>query len=97
MGSVEEQTHYHTTEGTGNGNGHDPGEQQESNSLEVDGFEGAVAETNANGGTSDAHGGGNGQRVLREDEDGNGSTHLHGATTRRRVVGDLVTHDYMTR
>ena len=90
---VEEDAHEDTAEGAGNGDGHDPGDQQEGDSLEVDGLEGAVAETDADGGTGDAHGGGDGEGVLREDQDGDGGTHLHGATTARRVVGDLVAHD----
>jgi hypothetical protein len=31
---------------------------------------------------------------LREDEDGDGGAHLHGGASARRVVCDLVTHDY---
>ena len=33
---------------------------------------------------------------MREDEDGDSGAHLHGATSARRVVGDLVTHNYDT-
>lgn len=91
--SIEEQTHGDTTDKTGNGDGHDPGEEQETHSLPVDGLVGTVAKTDTNGGTSDAHRCRDGKLVLREDEDGDGGTHLHGGTSRRRVVGDFVTHD----
>ena len=91
--SVKEQTHEHTADCTGNGDGHDPGENKQADSLPVDSLDGTVAETDTNGGASNAHGGGDGERVLGEDEHGDGGTHLHGRTTGRRVVGDLVTHD----
>lgn len=52
---------------------HDPGEEQESHTLPVDGFESPVAETDTDCGTGDAHGCGDGKFVLREDEDGDGS------------------------
>ncbi len=93
VGSVEDDTHGKTTNGTGDGNGHDPGEDKETNSLPVDSLDSPVAETDTDGSTSDAHGCRDRERVLGEDQDGEGSTHLHRATTRRRVVGDLVTHD----
>ena len=68
-------------------------EQQKTNTAPVDGLEWAVAETDTDGGSSDTHGGWDGQLVLREDEDSDGSTQFHGGTTRRWVVGDLVAHD----
>jgi hypothetical protein len=91
--SVEDNAHSKTTNGAGDGNGHDPGEDKETNTLPVDSLDGTVAETDTDGGTGDAHGRRDGERVLREDEDGERGTHLHGATTRRRVVGDLIAHD----
>lgn len=94
MRSVNKQTHQATTNGAGDGNGHDPGEKEEAHTLEVDSLEGTVAETDADGGTGDTHGGGDGEGVLGEDEDGEGSAHLHGGTTAGGVVGDLVTHDW---
>ena len=93
MRGVEGETHEASTDETGDGDGHDPGEDEEENSLPVDGLEAAVAETDTDGGTGDTHGGRDGELVLGEDEDSDGSTHLHGGTTRRRVVGDLVTHN----
>lgn len=53
---VEEYAHEHTADGAGDGDGHDPGDDEEADSLPVDGLEGAVAETDADGGTRDAHG-----------------------------------------
>lgn len=91
---VECQTHETATDQTSDGDGHDPGEDQQEDPLPVDGAEAAVAETDTNGGTSDAHGGGDGELVLGEDKDGDGGTHLHGGATAGGVVGDLVTHDY---
>ena len=70
-----------------------PGEEKETDSLPVDSLQGAVAQTNTHCCTSDAHGRGNWELVLREDKNSTGSTHLHGGATRWRVVGDLVTHD----
>lgn len=93
MRSIEEETHGDTTNETCNGDGHDPGEEQKANSLPVDGLGGTVAETDTDSGTGDAHGCRDGELVLREDENGDGSTHLHGRTSRRRVIGDLVAHD----
>lgn len=91
--SVEEETHGDTTDKTSDWNGHDPGEEQETNTLPVDGLEGTVHQTNTNGSTSNAHGCRDWKLVLGEDENGDGSSHLHGGTTRWRVVGDLVAHD----
>ena len=93
MRSVEDDAHGETTDSTGDRNSHDPGEDEETNSLPVDGLDGSIAETDANSGTSDAHGGRDGERVLRKDQDGKSSAHLHGATSTGGVVGDLVTHD----
>jgi hypothetical protein len=78
--SVEDDSHGETTNSTGDGDGHDPGEDKETNSLPVDSLDGTVAETDTNGGTSDTHGGRDGQGVLREDQDGKSGTHLHRAT-----------------
>ncbi|KAI6771380.1 hypothetical protein HG531_009005 [Fusarium graminearum] len=83
---VESKSHKTSTDKTGDGDGHDPGEDEKENSLPVDSLDAAVAETDTNGGTSDTHGGGDGELVLREDEDSDGSTHLHGGTTTGRVV-----------
>lgn len=91
---INEKTHQTSTNGASDGDGHDPGKQQEADTLEVDSLQGTVAETDADGGTGDTHGGGDGEGVLGEDEDGEGGAHLHGGTTAGRVVGDLVTHDY---
>ena len=93
MRGVKEETHEDTTDGSSNGDGHDPGKQQEAYSLPVDGSEGAVAETDADGGTGDAHTSGDGQGVLGEDEDTDSGTHFHGGATGWGVVGELVAHD----
>jgi hypothetical protein len=53
---VENNAHGDTANGTGDGNGHDPGEDEQADSLPVDGFDGAVAEADADGGAGDAHG-----------------------------------------
>ena len=92
-GRVESEAHETSTDETGNGDRHDPGEEQEANSLPVDGAPCAVAETDTDGGTGDAHGRGDGQLVLREDEDGDGGAKFHGGTTGGGVVGQLVAHD----
>ena len=94
MRSVEDDAHQQSTQQTGDGNSHDPSEPQEPDSVEVDGFQRSVAETDTDRGTGNAHRGGYGQRVLREDEDGQGSAHLHRRSSTGRVIGDLVTHDY---
>ena len=92
--SIEEETHENSTEGTGDWDGHDPGEEKETDSLEVYSLQSTVAETDTNGGTGDAHGGGDWEGELREDEDGDSGTHLHRGTSAWGVVCDLVTHDY---
>ena len=61
--------------------------------MPVDRSNVAVHKTDADGGTGDAHRGGDGKGVLREDENGDSGSHLHGTTSGGRVVGDLVTHD----
>ena len=78
MRSIKSQGHEASADETGNGNSHDPGEEQEAESLPVDGLEGTVAETNTNSCAGDAHGSRDGESILREDEDGDGGTHLHG-------------------
>jgi len=90
---VEEETHKHTAKSTSDRDRHDPGSDEQANTLPVDSLVGAVAETDANSSTSDAHGGRDGQRELREDEDGDGGAHFHAAAAGRRVVSDFVTHD----
>lgn len=94
MRGIEEETHGDTTQSSSNGDSHDPGQDQETDSLEVDSLKGAVAQPDTDGGTGNAHGGRYGKRELREEEDGNGSTHLHGTASAGRVIGDLVAHDY---
>lgn len=91
--SVEGDAHEDTTDETGDGDGHDPGEEQEADTLPVDGLEGAVAEAHADGRAGDAHRGGHGQLVLREDEDGDRRAHFHGRAAGGGVVSDLVAHD----
>lgn len=91
---IKDQTHQTATKGTGNGDGHDPGKEQETDTLEVDCLQATVAQTDADGGTGDTHGCGDGERVLGEDEDGDGGAEFHGGATAGGVVGDLVTHDY---
>lgn len=93
MRSVDHESHQATSNETGDGDGHDPGEEQETDSLPVDGLVGSVAETDTDGSTCNAHGCRDGELVLREDEDSDGGTHFHGGSTRWGVVGDLVTHD----
>lgn len=91
--SVNSQGHEAAANETGNGDGHDPGEEEEADTLPVDGLEGAVAEADADGRARDAHGRRHGQRVLREDQDGDGGPQFHGRAAARRVVGELVAHD----
>lgn len=93
MGSVKNNAHNDTGKGTSNWDGKDPGNHEEGDSLEVNGLEGTIAETDTDGGTSNAHGGGDWKRVLREEEDGDSGTHFHGAASAGGVVGDLVAHD----
>lgn len=90
---VEEKTHEHTADGAGDGDRHDPGGNEQADTLPVDSLVGAVAEADTDGRARDAHGGRDGEGELREDEDGDGSAHLHTAAAGRRVVGDFVAHD----
>jgi hypothetical protein len=86
---VENDSHGETTNGTGDGDGHDPGEGEETNSLPVNSFDGSVAETDTDGGTGNTHGGRHGEGVLREDQDGESGTHLH-RTTWDELVCEIV-------
>ena len=52
---IEDQAHDATTNKTSDRDGHDPGENQESNTLPIDSPEGAVAQTDAHSGAGDAH------------------------------------------
>jgi hypothetical protein len=90
---VERDAHENATDETSDGDSHDPGEEQETDTLPVDSLEGTVTQADANSRASNAHGGRHWQLVLGEDENGDGGTHLHGGTARRRVVGDLVAHN----
>jgi hypothetical protein len=76
--SIEEQAHKYSTESTGNGDSGNPRKDKEANSLEINGFNGAIAETDADGGASNAHGSGDGEGILREEKDCDGGTHFHG-------------------
>ena len=91
---VEDNAHQTAGEGTRDGDGHEPGESQQTDSLPVDGAPGSVAQADSDGGAGDAHGGGDGELVLGEQEDGDGGAHFHGGATGRGVVGDLVAHDF---
>ena len=93
MRRVQRKTHKTTTNQTRDGDSHDPGEEQQAHTLPIDSLVCTVAQSDADCGASDAHGGRDRQLVLGENEDGNRGTHLHGRPTRRRVVGELVTHD----
>ena len=93
MRRINEQSHQATTDGSGNGDSHDPSQEQEANTLEVDGLEGTIAQTDTDGRASDAHGCGDGQGVLGEHEDGDGGAEFHRGATAGGVVGDFVTHD----
>jgi len=91
--SVESQSHENASDQAGDGDSHNPGEEQEAHTLPVDSLEGAVAQADTDGRAGDAHRGGHGQLVLGEYEDGDCGSHLHGGTTGWGVVGDLVAHD----
>ena len=82
---VENQAHETSSESAGDGDGEDPCEEEEADSLEVDCLVGAVAEADTDGSASDAHGGRDGKRVLREDEDSDGGAHLHRGTWKKRA------------
>ena len=93
MRRVKHDAHGQTTDGTSDGNGQDPGEDEQAHTLPVHGPDVAIAQTDTDGGASNAHGSRHGERELREHEDGDGGAHLHGRASARRVVGELVAHD----
>lgn len=80
---VDEETHEHTAKSTCDRNRHDPGSDEQANTLPVDSLVGAVAETDADGGTGDAHRGRDGEGELREDQDGDRGAHFHAAAAGR--------------
>ena len=61
MRSVEEDTHGKTTDETGDGNSHDPAEDEEPDTLEVDSLESSVAKTDTDSGAGDTHRGRDGE------------------------------------
>ena len=73
MRGIEKQAYEHTSKRTSNRNSGNPREKKKADSLEVDCLQGTVTETNANGSTGNTHGGRDGKRELREDEDCDGS------------------------
>lgn len=77
MRCIQEQARKDTTNRPCNRNRHEPGEHEQAHSLPVHSPESAVAETDTDGGTGDAHGGGDGERVLAEDVHGDGSANFH--------------------
>jgi hypothetical protein len=87
--SIEDQAHEYSSESAGDGDGSDPCEEEEADSLEVDCLQGAVAEADTDGSANDAHRGRDGKRELREDEDGNGGAHLHRATWKKKKKARL--------
>jgi hypothetical protein len=90
---IEEQPHQHTAESSSDRDRHNPCGDEQADTLPVNGTPGAVAKADADSSTSDAHGCRDGQGELREDEDGDGRAHFHGAAAGGRVVGDFVAHD----
>lgn len=77
VGGINEKTHETAAEGASNRDSHDPGEQQETNTLPVDSAQLSVAKTDTDGGTGDTHGGRDGKRVLGEDQNSDSSAKLH--------------------
>lgn len=94
MRRINCQPHQTTTNQASNRHRHDPREEQQAYSLPVDCLEGSVAETDTDGRARDAHRCRDGERILREDEDGDGGAHFHGGATRGGVVCEFVAHDY---
>lgn len=80
---VEEETHKHTAESTCNRDRHDPCSDEQADTLPVDSLVSAVAETDTDGGTGDAHRGRNGEGELGKDEDGDRGAHFHAAAAGR--------------
>jgi len=52
---IEYQAHKYSSEGASDGDGSNPREEEKTDSLKVDGFQGAVAETDTNSSACDAH------------------------------------------
>ncbi len=63
--------------------------------MEVDGFQGAVAKTNPNGGASDTHGSRNRERVLREEQHSDGRSHFHGASYETRLICEQLEKEHL--
>lgn len=77
MRSVDDEAHQASGDGTSDGDSEDPACQEETDTLPVDGTKLAIAQTDTDRGTGDAHGSGGRQMILREDEDSDRSTKLH--------------------
>lgn len=78
MRRIQDDPHQYTPNSSRHRNRHNPRENEQAHSLKVDCLDSAIAQADADGGTSDTHGCGDGERVLREEEDGDGGAHFHG-------------------
>lgn len=63
------------------------------NSFPVDSSKVTIAEAHANRAPCNAHGGRNGETILRRENDSEGGPHLHARSAGWRVVGELVAED----
>lgn len=93
MRSVEENTHQAPAKSGDNRDSSDPSNIDPTNGPPVGSPKVTVAKRDANGGTSDAHRGGDGDTELRGKDDGDRGRKFHGETARGGVQGDAVTED----
>lgn len=87
---VQRHDHEQTRNQTSTRQSDDPTREDETDLLPVDGLEVEVAERDTDGGARQALCGGDGKGQTRGQEDSDGGTELHGETTGRRDLCDLV-------
>lgn len=89
--SVDDDAHEAARDDTSDGEGDEPAEVDPADHAPVDGAPGARAETDTDGGTSDALGGRDGKLEAGGKDDSDGRAKLHGETTGWRLEGEAVT------
>jgi len=93
VGSVEDDAHQAAGKRSNDWDSEDPTKEDPAKSAPVDRAQVTIAQRNTHGSTSNAHGSGYGETILRGKDNGDGSAKFHGETTRGGVEGDLVTED----
>lgn len=74
---IQQDPHYQTSKSASNRDSKNPRDAKKTDSLPVDCSEAAVAQTNTDSGTGDAHRSRDWKLEMGKHEDGNSGAHLH--------------------